>query len=312
MTCRPWLSRDFLTENGWSRRDLADRAGARHFLQSQSDHYVYVLWTAVGADLAPFYVGLGRGWRAIRHSNPSSHDCNRIKRALWRRCVDAGGTILYSFPAAGLCREAATECEVALIARLGRRLDQTGPLSNITIGGEGSNGANHRKGGRSPKAKPIVAEGQTFPSKHEASTALGLTPQCILSRLRAGWPGYHYMGEEPFPCRKGRRKGADNTNSRAVIVGGARYETVTSAALALGVHPPAITRRITRGWPECYYEDEGPRAVGRRRAYQISVDGVEYSSTLAASKALGIPRPTITWRLRQGEAGYSSQNPVYQ
>lgn len=166
-------ARDYLSENGWRRTDLLDRLEARRLLRaSGGDWYVYVLWSSVGATLLPFYVGMGRRFRALRHQNPCSRAENPIKKAAWERCLAADGAILHSFPASGLSIDQARQSERQLIAAIGRRMTGSGPLANLTEGGEGVIGVVHRKGGASPKAKPIIVDGRRFPSIHEAVAEL--------------------------------------------------------------------------------------------------------------------------------------------
>lgn len=312
MPCDHWRDRDFLIENGWSASDLLDRSAALTLLRGRSGWHLYVLWSVTADATFPFYVGIGRHRRALRHQNPTARAQNPIKRAIWDRCIKAGGRILYSFPHLDLDHETAKKAECELIATIGRRMTGSGPLANLTEGGEGVIGVVHRRGGASPKAKPIIAEGRQFPSIHEAASELQLSRPCILSRLRNGWAGYCYPGEPPFPCRQGRKRGSDNPNSRAVVAEGVRYETASAAAAALGVHTPAVTRRITRGWPGYFYEDEGQRPQNApHRKYPVYVLGTEYPDFCAASEATGIARQTIRSRVLAGAAGYSCANPAY-
>lgn len=312
MNCDRQIGRDYLGENGWQLSDLLPRDAMRIRLKEIGEQwYVYALW-AVVSNATPFYVGMGRRLRAICHSDPSARRGNAMKRAAWDRCIAAGGHIHYSLASSGLTQAEALTAERDLIAAIGRRGVGTGPLSNLTAGGEGVLGLDHPKGGTAKLAKPLLAEGSLFPSKHEAATALGVTASCILQRLRSGWPGYCYQGEVPFPCRKGRKSGSESPVSRAVVADGVRHETLAQAAAALGVHPPAIVRRIKRGWPGYYYEEEGQRPQTKpHRKYAVRVHGIEYPSFVAAGNALGVAHQTIRCRTLAGAPGYSCDNPSY-
>ncbi len=71
----------------------------------------------------------------------------------------------------------------------------------------------------------------------------------------------------PFYIGKGRKGGELHARARAVYAGGVRYEYLSLAAKKLGVHPPAITRRIQAGWPGDFYEDEGQKPRTRVERY---------------------------------------------
>lgn len=104
---------------------------------SGKPHYVYVLHKPDGA---PFYVGVGTGRRILDHAivarrktAPHSHKIRTI-RAIWR----AGLEIDYRIAGSFSDWAAAAAAEVALIASIGRRDSRTGPLSNVTAGGDGA------------------------------------------------------------------------------------------------------------------------------------------------------------------------------
>jgi hypothetical protein len=288
-----------------------DEAGARSLLKATAGGcYVYVLWSSAAGKLFPFYVGMGRGDRALRHRQSSARVENRIKAAMWRRCIQAGGQVLYSFPLTRASEDDAKAKERDLIAVIGRRMNCSGPLANLTDGGEGVTGIIQPKGAGSKLAKPLVAEGQSFPSWREASAALGLSRPTIVFRIRNGWPGYSYPDGPHYPNKKGRRSGDDNHKSRAVIAQGKQYPTLTAAAEALGVFPPAILRRITRGWPGYFYEDEGQRPqLKPHRKYPVWVEGTRYEHMVAAARATGISHAVIRYRIARSVRGYRTEAP---
>lgn len=89
----------------------------------------------------PFYVGKGKDTRYKRHLNKTQLDSgsNNIKRGKLRHIIDAGHNpldyVLLMFT--GLSSEEACEKEQLVIAAIGRLTSQTGPLANLTDGGEG-------------------------------------------------------------------------------------------------------------------------------------------------------------------------------
>ena len=103
--------------------------------------YVYTLISSL--DHVPFYVGLGVGRRmkthksnAIRGRNPNNNVSlgNTI-----RNLVANGGDIIYE-RVDGLSREQAAELETYKIKQYGRLDLGTGPLCNLSDGGEGNYG----------------------------------------------------------------------------------------------------------------------------------------------------------------------------
>jgi len=98
--------------------------------------YVYVIFRPNGL---PCYVGKGRGKRFMQHFRPGplSLHHNRHLAAIIRA---AGGRLPVSIIREALTNDQAIETEMALIAAIGRRCTGTGPLVNLTDGGEGNAG----------------------------------------------------------------------------------------------------------------------------------------------------------------------------
>lgn len=101
--------------------------------------YIYELCDPV--TLAPFYVGKGKGRRAITHismrnapsftkSNP--HKCNTINKIL-----SQGHTVIIRIVACYETEPDAFIHEQELVSKYGRRCNQTGILTNLTRGGDG-------------------------------------------------------------------------------------------------------------------------------------------------------------------------------
>ena len=94
---------------------------------------VYVHRRADTGDV--FYVGIGTTGRATSRSGRTAH---------WRNIVAKHG-LRIEYVARGVTRAEAIEAEVFLIKWLGRKADGSGPLVNITDGGEGCPGRDRGK-----------------------------------------------------------------------------------------------------------------------------------------------------------------------
>jgi len=113
------------------------------------EYYVYIYCDPVKNK--PIYVGMGKGsryehhYRAARRNckrEPNKHKLNTIKKII----KEGREPIIYVV--AGFEIEVARNLEVWLIEKLGRADIGTGPLTNLTSGGEGHTGAkpwNHGK-----------------------------------------------------------------------------------------------------------------------------------------------------------------------
>lgn len=99
--------------------------------------YVYILLRPNGT---PFYVGKGKGRRVFHHEREAmgpglTHKLNII-RSITKSGRDVGYRILEFFET----EEACFAREIEEIARIGRHDLGTGPLANLTAGGEGTSG----------------------------------------------------------------------------------------------------------------------------------------------------------------------------
>jgi hypothetical protein len=104
----------------------------------KNKHYVYHL---LKPDGTPFYVGKGRGKRVLSHEREAlgpglSRKLNTIRLIVNKKKQNIGYNIVAEFDDETKCHK----YEIAEIARLGRRDLRTGPLTNLTSGGEGASG----------------------------------------------------------------------------------------------------------------------------------------------------------------------------
>lgn len=95
-------------------------------------YYVYVLFDHLGV---PRYVGKGKGNRWENHKPTDPH--NKMKAAFIRRTLVVLGEVPKIRVRENLSEAEAFATEVAFIAHLGRRSLGTGPLTNLTAGGDG-------------------------------------------------------------------------------------------------------------------------------------------------------------------------------
>lgn len=93
--------------------------------------YVYVIFRLNGT---PCYVGKGKGNRYLDHAK-GSHNIH-LRRIYKKSDRELPAVILQE----GLCEQDAFAAEMALIAVIGRLGNKTGPLVNMTDGGEGTSG----------------------------------------------------------------------------------------------------------------------------------------------------------------------------
>lgn len=132
-----------------------------------------------------------------------------------------------------------------------------------------------------------------------------------LSNLKEGGEG-----EAHSKARRGKHGMA-----RAVYANGTRYEIMSDAAKALGVHLSAIHKRINNGWPGYYYEDVGQlprkrpskhsrehisvmRKTTNNHSKRVMINGQQFRSMSAAAASLGISYATVRNRCSNGDRGY--------
>lgn len=93
-------------------------------------------------DFEPYYVGKGKGWRLNRHftKHESDRDYNNIKFGKIRKIRSAGfdPSKYFSIIIKDSSEEDVFSMEKTLISNIGRLDLKTGPLSNLTEGGDGT------------------------------------------------------------------------------------------------------------------------------------------------------------------------------
>lgn len=101
----------------------------------ENKFYVYMLLDPRKLYL-PFYVGKGQRSRAYDHFR-KGHNNNRLKQAVIDKIIAAKLKPVVLMWAIELLEEDAFAIEKLLIQKFGRRVDNSGILTNMTLGGEG-------------------------------------------------------------------------------------------------------------------------------------------------------------------------------
>lgn len=107
-------------------------------MPSTSIYYVYIYVDPT--DGQPFYVGKGKGNRYKQHLRLRSYDKNELKKNKIKKILDSGKEPIIQFYAKDLLDEESIIIERQLISKYGRRNNNTGILTNMTDGGEGTSG----------------------------------------------------------------------------------------------------------------------------------------------------------------------------
>jgi len=159
--------------------------------------YVYILFDLRGV---PLYVGMGKGNRWNTHQQ---HFCPGRKRnpflgGVVRRAVQLGKALPQVKVRERLTRREACETEIALIAVIGCRYLGTGPLANMSKGGDGSLG--HVV---SPQHRAAISVAQKGPRSLETrakmrASALGkvISPETREKLSKAGLGKKHNVTPE--------------------------------------------------------------------------------------------------------------------
>ena len=88
----------------------------------------------------PFYIGKGKGDRYQEHTKFEFRyrsRCNPIKHSIIKNILIGGLDPIIDFPFNNISEQMAFDKEILLIKAIGRRIDKSGKLSNISVGGKG-------------------------------------------------------------------------------------------------------------------------------------------------------------------------------
>lgn len=170
--------------------------------------YVYILRHPDGT---PFYVGKGRQdrGRIARHEAEARTAKRSRKVSIIRGIWNAGGAVLYEVVAFFADEMASLSEEMRLIAMIGRRDLGTGPLANMTDGGEGPSGYAHTKAARSKMQIAYTAERRARNS--EAMKRQNACPVFLAAREAARIPAVAAEQKKP------ERRAAQSLRMKAVL-----------------------------------------------------------------------------------------------
>lgn len=287
------------TEIDWQEKlacSILTRREVYVLTSKTDDYYVYVLWKMYSGKPIPFYVGKGHFDRIIKHEAPSDNQ-NKHKNNILNKHQTLGFDVGYSIISWHKQEEEAFAEEAKLIALIGRADLKQGSLTNKTDGGDGTRGHIALKRGESYSAKPVYAmiNGQStrFACLADCAEVLGTDSSVILARIRNGWAGYYYEGEEQRPAIEKFR----GFYRKAVHTPQGVFESLAEAGRHFNVSHGQIYKWIKRGWEGFYYIEEGQRPR-RRTEKAVKIAGVEFESQIKAALAFEIPPDSLRVRLK--------------
>lgn len=233
-----------------TRDELKERLNSH----SPDKHYVYVIWRCDKPNSEPMYIGKGKGRRVFNHFYPKDRT-NLLKKAIYDKMCRKGFEPIYSLIGVEMADEDAMKLESGAIRKVGRIIEQKGPLTNYTEGGEGSAETRARRGIHG-RARAVYANGVRYEMMSDAASALGMSLTGVHSRINAGWPGYYYEDQGQI-TRTRPEKGSNlhmthmrqgyNNRPRKVMVDGALYGSLGAAAKQLGVTCATVRNRCRSG-----------------------------------------------------------------
>ena len=204
-------------------------------------YYVYILIDSSNSQ--PFYVGKGQGDRMLKHLyDAQSRDKHtgefihhKPHHVHIRRMCEAGVEIVYHKDLESVTQTQALNRERELIERIGRKITNTGPLLNISKGGQ--------IGGET--CKPVtqytldMTPVATYPSAKVASESVHganrsyITQCCKRKRVSAGGFLWSYENDSPQPYAKKYYKAVEQYSSQGDFI--AKYDSLTEAQRVTGV-----------------------------------------------------------------------------
>lgn len=264
---------------------------ANHSFQS-NNFYVYAL-THPTTNI-PFYVGKGRdnrGWKhVLMRTNPKISKTNPHLYNTIRKIIDGQQRIIVRILQSFATEAAAFAYEQLLIEQFGRTCNNTGPLTNITRGGEGNTST-----GRAVDQYSIFGEYvATYINAKEAARLNGwpyytTISACCTGRERS-YKGFLwcYTGERPIMSTKVRPVYQWTLAGQLVT----RYPNANCAARQVGCNPSTITdclrghNRTAVGYVWSYHDTPPTVRQDRKKRRVIHNNtGIVYDSVTAAANA---------------------------
>lgn len=199
----------------------------------------------------PFYVGKGSGRRLQWHRYDPKPTRNRIKWGIIERIRRAGMEYGIAYVAEGLTEEDAFALEVRAIAAIGRRNRDTGPLANLTDGGEGTSGwvpseaeIERRKRASTGSNNPMYGKptygfkGKQHSAESKAVISKKSSEQVVSEDTRVA-----LKEKTSDSWRKGR------VLRQKVSIHGTIHNSIRSASKATGVDRETLVKRLNSGEP---------------------------------------------------------------
>lgn len=131
----------------------------------------------------PFYVGKGSGYRCYVGLKDDSN--SKIKFSKIKSILKSGSMPIIHKIFENIHEDEANAKEISLISQIGKKIDGTGPLVNITNGGEGMSGYKHKDIWKKHLSKPVYQYDKNglfiseYNSIKEASESTGVKKQNI-------------------------------------------------------------------------------------------------------------------------------------
>lgn len=231
--------------------------------QSKSGNYNY---KKIKFNYEPFYVGLGkRECRLYEHLKESEKNCynrhkfNRIRK-IQKETKKNPIIIKYSQT---LSKDEGINLEILMIKTIGRRDLKTGPLTNLTNGGDGVNGYI-----------------QTKEDKEKWKRSIDIYYSNKENRKRVGYKSTKEYYIENFGLDEGLIKYYD------------RIKRIRTSIYKTYQDPKIREKCSNKG------KKNGMFGVTPSIAVKIEVNGTQYRSILEASRKENIPYTTLSQRLK--------------
>lgn len=142
-------------------------------------------------DYEPFYVGKGKDLRAFKHLNQTPNTCSNLHklRKIAKIQRETGAEPMVVLKRKNLSEAEALILEVQLITLIGRSDRKSGPLTNLTDGGEGTSNRSYSKETRKKLSESNKRTWATKPEGKEYLRQLRLkTPKQYRDELHASFP----------------------------------------------------------------------------------------------------------------------------
>lgn len=165
-------------------------------MKQTNKYYVYVyldprkpgkyIYGEYEFDHEPFYVGEGNGERKEAHikeakGDKSSHKLNKI-----RSILRVGLSPIIILQSSNLLEKDAKELEILMIKVIGRNDLKTGPLTNLTNGGDGASGVIYSKEMREKRSQQAKGDNNGMFGKNHSKDSRKKEGQTRLEKIKNG------------------------------------------------------------------------------------------------------------------------------